>query len=241
MKSLKGQTAIITGAGSGLGKSIALKLAGEGVNLALIGRDITKLNETAEICSKQHITAVSYTCDITDPEQIKNAGTKITQDFNTVDILINNAGIAYNKKFIEHSEEEIKKSFDTNILGLVNFTHEILPGMIERKSGRIINIGSTLSLETWPNLTIYVATKYAVHGFTEGLRKEMEHEKTGVKVMGIYPGTMNTNIAYANNIPDPDWSWAMNPDDIADSVIFMLKQEDKVIINHLEARLVGDD
>ena len=179
-----------------------------------------------------------YSCDISKSDQVIDTVNKIKSDFGQIDILINNAGIGYNKKFIEHSIKEIHDSFAINVLGLMYMSHEIIPMM--KKASSIINIGSILSTETWPDWTVYESSKYAVLGLTEGLRKEMLVNKTGIRVMGFYPGGMNTNIAYANDIPYPDWSWAMNPDDVANSIIFMLQQNEGHCISHIEFRSEAD-
>ncbi|MEK9143860.1 MAG: SDR family oxidoreductase [Patescibacteria group bacterium] len=238
MQLLQGKVAIITGASFGLGKAIALKLAPEGAKLALVARTETELQKLKKETTQLGATCQYYLCDIRDAIAVEITVAKILKDFGTIDILINNAGVYYEEPTATMTVERIDAQFATNTLGTVYMTKYVLPTLTRRNSGQILNVVSIAGVETNGEWGIYAATKHAVTGFTESLRKELT--KTKIKVMAIYPEGMNTNIFHTAGYHQysPHEPWMMNPDDVADIVVFMLKRPDDISMGHVDIRKI---
>ncbi len=238
MPTLKGKVAIITGASFGLGKAIALKLAPEGAELALIARTETELQKVRKKAILLGASCQYYLCDVRDAATVEKTIAKVLKDFGTIDILINNAGVYYEEPTATMTDERIEAQFATNALGTVFMTKYVLPTLTHHNTGQIFNVISIAGVETNGEWGIYAGTKHAVEGFTESLRKELVETK--IKVMAIYPEIINTHIFQAAGYHQygPDESRMMNPDDIADIVVFMLKQPDDIAMGHVEIRKI---
>lgn len=190
--SLKGKVAVITGASKGLGKSIALSLAEAGADIAIISRDIAKLNEVAAEASQFGNKALCYKADITDESQVNNVATKIIEDFKTVHILVNNAGINLRKSITDFSLDEYRRVMDTNMTGAFLMCRALVPYMRVNGYGRIINLTSIMSHVGLPGRSIYAASKSALLGFTKALALELAQDK--ITVNGISPGPFLTEM-----------------------------------------------
>lgn len=238
MQSLQGKVTIITGASFGLGKAIALKLAQEGTKLALVARTETELLKVKQEAMQLGATSQYYLCDVCDAAVVETTVSRILKDFGTIDILINNAGVYYEEPTATMTVERIDAQFATNTLGTMYMTKYVLPTLTRSNSGQILNVVSIAGVETNGEWGIYAATKHAVTGFTESLRKELA--KTKIKVMAIYPEGMNTNIFHAAGYHQygSHESWMMNPADVADIVVFMLKRPDGIAMGHVEIRKI---
>lgn len=223
MISLKGQVIVITGGSEGLGKAIALKLGGEGAKIVLLARDQKKLEK---VCKEIGKTAEYYVCDIRDQSQVHSTFENIYKEHQRVDILINNAGVWYEGPIEEHSTEAIDNLFDTNVKGTIYTIQEVVGNMKQRKSGQILNVISTSGVEIDPGWPVYIATKYAVRGLTDSLKAALAG--TGIKVMGFYPGGMNTEIFNVSGFSKDDTSWMMKKEHVAEVVDFVLKQPDDI-------------
>lgn len=238
MPSLQGKVIVITGASFGLGKAIALKLAPEGTNLALIARNETELLKVKQKATQLGATCQYYLCDIRDAAAVEKTVAEILKYFGTIDILINNAGVYYEEPTATMTVERIDAQFATNTLGTVYMTKYVLPTLTHHNTGQIFNVVSIAGVETNGEWGIYAGTKHAVRGFTESLRKELV--KTKIKVMAIYPEGIDTHIFQAAGYHQygPHESWMMNPDDIADIVVFMLKRPNDIAMGHVEIRKI---
>lgn len=192
-KQLKDKNIVITGASSGIGEKVALMVAELGARPILLARSKDKL---AEICKKinQKTSAncIYFQLDVSDFEQVKVVFRKIHQEVDYIDILLNNAGFGVFDSFHEANFEDIEKMFEVNVLGLMACTKEVLPLMIERNTGYIINIASQAGKLATPKSSGYAATKHAVLGFTNSLR--MELAKTNIFVSAVNPGPIETNF-----------------------------------------------
>lgn len=239
MQKLKDKIVIITGASFGLGKAIALKLAPEGAKLALVARTETELQKVRKKAILLGASCQYYLCDVRDAASIEGTIAKVLKDFGTIDILINNAGVYYEESTATMTVERIDSQFGTNALGTVYMTKFVLPVLLEKNAGQIFNVVSEAGIEPNGEWSTYAATKYAVTGFTDSLRKELI--KTKIKVMAIYPESMDTHIFAAANYSQyaPHESWMMDPENIATIVLFMLKQPDNVVMGHVEIRKIG--
>ncbi len=180
---------IITGAGSGLGRNLALEYCDSQHTIILIGRTKSSLLKTKELINQTGNKAIYYICDISDSKSVQILCQNITSAFSVV-TLINNTGIGCFGELNTLSDSSIKQAIDTNIFGTISLTKYLLPHLKSMNHSSIINIISTAGLRGKPNETVYCATKFAIRGFTESLQKELEG--SNVKVTGVYMGGMDT-------------------------------------------------
>lgn len=185
---LKGKTAVITGASSGIGKATALEFARRGVNLVLAARRIGLLDGVAEECRTHGVTATSVPTDVTQRTDCD----RLIAAAGHVDILINNAGFATFDPIESADAADLQSMMDTNFFGTVNCTQAVLPQMLERGNGTIVNVASIAGLMGYARMGGYCATKFALVGFSEALRDEVIDR--GVRVALVCPGTTNTDF-----------------------------------------------
>lgn len=227
MKSLKGKKVFITGATSGIGKSCAYAFAKEGADVIINARRLNLLNEIAEdIRKKFGVKVFAFQLDVRNREEVINAVNSLPDEWKKIDILVNNAGLARGlNKFYEDNPDNWEEMIDTNIKGLLYVTHAVLPGMIERKFGHIINIGSIAGHEAYPKGAVYCATKHAVDAITRSLR--MDTIDKNILVSVIDPGLVETNFSRIRFDGDEERAknvykglTPLTGDDIAEAVIF---------------------
>lgn len=233
MKILKGKTAIITGAGKGLGKAMALALATEGVNLGLIGRttaDLEKLHK--ELTTLNPTIVVTYvTADIGNLSQVKSAVSEIINSLNTIDILINNAGILKVGGFLELPVEEWEQVFRINVLGTYYVIHEVLPLLLKQGKGDIINIASTAGLKGGAKMSAYGASKAAVINLTESLMQEVR--KSNIRVTTVNPSTIATEMTLNAQFTDGNEERVLQPEDLAFLVVNNLKLPQRAFVKEI--------
>lgn len=190
---VKGKHVIITGASSGIGEQLAWQLAEQGGIPILLARNESKLEFlTKKINTQLKADCYWYACDLSNPEEIERVFHRIQQDFEAVDALINNAGFGVFEYVEQASMESFTSMFDVNVLGLIQCVKEILPKMVERREGHIINIASQAGKIATPKSSGYAATKHAVLGFTNSLRMEVKNK--GVFVTAVNLGPVRTNF-----------------------------------------------
>lgn len=221
MGKLANKNIVITGASSGIGEKVALKVAQLGARPILIARSNDKLQEISEdIKRKTSVDCLYFCLDVSDLKQVKVVFRQIFEKVGTVDILLNNAGFGVFDSFLEANFEDIEKMFGVNVLGLMACTKEVLPSMVERNKGHIINIASQAGKLATPKSSGYSATKHAVLGFTNSLR--MELTKTAIFVSAVNPGPIETNFFsiadksgnYVKNVQ----KFMLNADNVADRI-----------------------
>jgi 3-oxoacyl-[acyl-carrier protein] reductase len=228
MQDIKGRNALITGAGKGIGKAVALALAAEGVNVALLARTENDLKQTAAEAKALGVKAVIVTADVADITSVNDAVAKVLLALGNIDVLINNAGVGVFGKFMELEPEEWERVIKVNLMGVYYATRAVLPGMIARESGDIINISSTAGLRGAATTSAYSASKFAVIGLTESLMQEVR--KHNIRVTALTPSTVATDMAKDLNLTDGDPDKVMQPEDVAELIVAQLKLNKRVFI-----------
>ena len=226
--SLKGKKAIITGAGRGIGRAIAIALAKEGVHLGLIARTEEGLQNVANEIGNDNITVSIATADVSSNEQVNNAIDNLKSSMGNIDILINNAGIAKFGNFLDLEVAEWEKIIQVNLMGMYYVTRAVLPTMIEQQSGDIINISSTAGQRGGPLTSAYSASKFGVLGLTESLA--MEVRKHNIRVTALTPSTVATDMAIEQNLLSGDEENVLQPEDLAELIVAQLKLNKRVFV-----------
>jgi NADP-dependent 3-hydroxy acid dehydrogenase YdfG len=227
---LKDQVAIVTGASRGIGKEIALKLANEGVKLALVGSSSDIGQAAADLKGKGFSNVLAIQADVSNEEDMNRVVQSTLDQFSKIDILVNNAGIGFFKLTEEVSLEEWKKVFEVNVQGVFLGAKSVLPHMKERKSGTIITISSDVGRYTIPNGAAYTATKYAVQGFSGSLAQEVRDY--GIRVGTVNPGMVDTYFANSTQgLPEKE-EW-LKVEDIANAVVYMASAPKHMVIDEI--------
>ncbi|PVY38718.1 3-ketoacyl-ACP reductase [Pontibacter virosus] len=228
MEKLTGKSALITGAGKGIGRAIAVALAKEGVNVGLLARTTSQLEEVAEEVMRLGVKASVATADVTDIESVNAAVKHIGSELGPIDILINNAGIAKFGKFLELDPADWENIIRVNLMGVYYMTRAVLPEMIERQTGDIINISSTAGQRGAPVTSAYSASKFAVIGLSESLMQEVR--KHNIRVSTLTPSTVATDMAIDLKLTDGNPDRVMQPEDFAELIVAQLKLNRRVFI-----------
>ena len=232
------QTAFITGATSGIGKATAEKLSDEGFQLVLCGRRQERLDELSIKLSKK-TDVVTLNFDVRDKDSIQEQIVSLPDKFKQIDVLINNAGNAHGLDPIQTgSIEDWDAMLDINVKGLLYVSKEIIPQMIERNNGFIINIGSTAGKEVYPNGNVYCASKHAVNAINKGMRIDLN--KHNIRVSAIHPGLVETEFSEVRFKGDSNRAEkvyqgykALQAEDIADIIHFVISRPYHVNIEDL--------
>lgn len=225
---LAGKTALVTGGNDGLGLEIVKHLIDKKSKAILVGKDSLKVADAVRELKSDLVTPV--VCDIRNEKQVAEEIGKL----EGVDILINCAGVIAYQPLESHDTSNIREIVETNLLGTIFVTRALLNKMKQKNSGIILNVSSTSGLPTGghANESVYMASKYGVAGFTDGLKKEVAAEKKKIKVIGFYPGGMDTQL-FAKSGVQKDTTKFMDPGEIAKIVIFILERPDTISIDHI--------
>lgn len=240
VSNLKDRIVFITGASSGIGKSCAVAFAREGARLILTARRTDRLQALAEELQSQFSTqALTISLDVTDRNSVFDAVRSLKDGWGEVDILVNNAGKALGlDKSYETRPEHLEGMFETNVKGLIHMTSAIVPGMVERNSGHIVNIGSTAGRWVYPGGTVYCASKHAVRALNEGLKMDLHGTK--VRVSSVDPGLVETEFSLVRFDGDADRADTvysdtnpLMPDDVAEAVLWCASRPPHVNISEI--------
>ncbi|OQQ30256.1 acetoin dehydrogenase [Prescottella equi] len=185
----------VTGAGSGIGRELALRLAQSGASLALADVDSAALDVTAETCRRIGADVATTALDVIDRTAVAAFATDTVGRFGGVDVIVNNAGVLFSGNVVDADYADLEHVVNVDFWGVVNGTKEFLPHILKSERGHIVNLSSAFGLMAAPGYSAYNAAKFAVRGFTESLRQEMESAGHRVKVTCVYPGGVRTPIA----------------------------------------------
>lgn len=227
------KTAIITGASGGIGEAIARKLATEKTNVVLVARSEDKLQTIAsEIRDESGVEALVVKTDVSKEAEVAAMVKRVKKQFGSIDIYVNNAGVMLSAAITDGKLVDWEKMIDVNIKGALYGLYQVIPSMIGKQSGHIINIASVSGLEVTKKSTVYSATKFAVRAISMGLEKELAH--TGVKVTNISPGMVDTSLTnrtMMNRKP-------LDAVNIANAVLYAVTQPSHVNVNEITVRPV---
>lgn len=235
-QSLNGKIAFITGAGRGIGRAIAEALAKEGVKVGLIARTEEQVKEVATNIVNNGGTAHFAVADVTVADEVNAAVTTLANAIGHADILINNAGMGGFGKLVEQDPITWKKIVDTSIFGTYHMTYAVLPQMIEKNEGDIINISSTNGLNGAATSTAYSAAKFGIIGLTESLAQEVR--RNNIRVSALAPSTVVTDLARDSGlIDDAKAERMMQPEDLAEVIVNQLTLPNRIYVK--QATILG--
>jgi NADP-dependent 3-hydroxy acid dehydrogenase YdfG len=236
MDRLKNKVAFITGASSGIGKSCARAFAAEGARLLMAARREERLEALA---AELEVESYAFELDVRDRQGVADAVAGLPSEWSAIDVLVNNAGLGLGlEKLYEGSIDDWEQMIDTNVKGLLYVTRAVVPGMVARGRGHVVNIGSTAGHETYPGGNVYCASKYAVDAITKGLR--MDLVDTAVRVSTVDPGMVETDFSVVRFHGDAERAkkvyqgiTPLTADDVADAVLYCVTRPPHVQINEI--------
>jgi len=233
---LDGKVVIITGAGRGVGRAISLRFAADGAKVVLAARSEKELNRVAaEIVNKDGI-AIAVPTDVTVETQVRDMVARTESELGPVDILVNNAGVMILRPIVETTLDEWHRVMNTNLLGAFLCSRAVLPSMMERRTGRIINIGSMAGRRGYPEQGVYCASKHGLYGLSKVLA--IEGQAYGIRVNVVSPGGALTELSkdlLATRSPSEAAEW-MTPEQVAEGVYYIATQDGPGMTDELVLR-----
>ena len=206
MKNFKNKVAVITGAGSGMGRYLAILLAKDGADVCICDVNEQTLSETLAMLRKFNVSVSSHILDVSDKEAIEALPQKVIDQHGKVDLVFNNAGVTAGSHFKDMKEDNWDWVMGINFNGVVNSTRAFIPRMINNSEAAIVNTSSIFGMVAVPGQTVYHATKFAVRGFTESLALEMKQTNPNLQIHCVHPGHIGTNIAATARMSDEDFN-----------------------------------
>lgn len=227
MSQIRGKTVLITGGSSGIGYLMGRLVLEKGAKRLIIwGRRRGALDDAVRDFRSSGFDAVAAQVDVADLAQVREAAKALVEGDRSIDILINNAGIVVGKNFSDHTHEDIDRTIRVNTLAPMHLTRALLPAMLERKSGHIVNIASASGLSPVPGISVYSGSKWAAIGWSESLRIEMERARSGVRVTTVAPYYIDTGMFADVQLPILP---ILKPEDVARAVVEAIKK-DKILV-----------
>jgi short-subunit dehydrogenase len=243
MREIRGKTALVTGASSGIGRAIALRLADEGATLFLIDIDEKGLADTAAESRARGVEVVTRRCNVAEPREVSAAVAEALSRWNGVDILVNNAGITYYGKIERMSADHWDRLMRVNLLSHIQFTRELLPSLLERREAHVLNVCSVLGLIGMPKVGAYCTSKFGMVGFSESLRNELGRQ--GLGVTALCPGFVRTNLftnapleAKVEQHKLPPKAICTTPERVANAAVQAIYRNRRLVVMEPFARLM---
>lgn len=233
---MENKIALVTGATSGIGWSTAIALAKLGFDIIATGRRSERLEDLKQELAKEKVKSYSLTFDVRNQNAVNKAIENLPADWKNIDLLVNNAGNAHGMDPIQHGDmADWEAMMDINVKGLLYVSKAIMPNMVARNSGTIVNIGSIAGKEVYPNGNVYCASKHAVDAITKGMRLDLNPH--GIRVIGVHPGLVETEFSLVRFKGDANRSkkvyegfQPLTPDDIADTIAFAVSRPAHVVL-----------
>ncbi|MEJ2367910.1 MAG: SDR family oxidoreductase [Acidobacteriota bacterium] len=236
--SLEGKVALVTGGSKGIGRSTALKFAKSGARLAIAATREDLLEGVRKECEAYGVDILAVACDLSERSGCEALVEKVLEHFGEIGILVNNAGVGYSGKIADSDPGEVEQMVKVNILGIYHVTRCVLPAMIAKGEGDIVNIGSVAGIKYSPNFAVYSATKFAVRAFSEALRNEVQEHN--IRLTVVHPGMTRTAFFESfskGGSPVPvDQGDILSPDHIAETIHFAVTRPDGVALNEVTVR-----
>jgi short-subunit dehydrogenase len=230
---MKRETAVVTGSSRGIGAGIALRLASEGYNVMLFGRDEKALQKVKGMVEEKNVEAEYFVGGVEDKKFVSESIGKIEEKYGLVNVLINNAGMGIFKNIVDAELEDFKMQVDANMYGIFNFSKAVLKKMIENKNGAIINIASLAGKNSFAGGAMYSGTKHAVLGFTRSMMLEVR--EFNIRCAAICPGSVSTEF-FSSHEAKPDFSKILTVDDVAECVMLILRLPLRALASEIDLR-----
>lgn len=205
MKTFKNKVAVITGAGSGMGRYLAVLLAKDGADVCICDVNEKTLSETSAMLRKFNVAVSSHILDVSDKEAIEALPQKVIDQHGKVDMVFNNAGVTAGSHFQDMKEDNWDWVMGINFDGVINSTRAFIPHLVNNSEAAIVNTSSIFGMVAVPGQSVYHATKFAVRGFTESLALEMKQTNPNLQIHCVHPGHIGTNIAATARMSDEDF------------------------------------
>lgn len=237
MSSFLGKNVLITGGANGIGKLIAEKaLQAEASNVIIWDIDRQQLDKIPLLYPNSGSKIHTYVIDLTQKQQVKSTAQKVLNDIGPVHILFNNAGIVIGKYFAEYTHEEIQQLIDLNVLGVMHTTRAFLPSMMEQREGHIVNVASAASLLGNPRMSVYTGSKWAVTGWSESLRLELESLNTNIYVTTVQPSYINTGMF--EGVKAPRLTPLLEPEYVVNKIIRAVRENKRMLREPFMVKLI---
>ncbi len=244
MKHLKGKRCLLTGAASGIGRALALQLAAEGVHLYLLDVDVPGLRAVVDECRQKGVVAVARQCDLSQPAQISAAIADLLSRWQFIDLLVNNAGVAYYGPTEKMTGPQWEWLMAINLLAPIRITRELLPTLLARHGTHILNVCSISGIAAGGRFTAYHTSKFGLTGFTESLRAE--YNRKGIGVTNLCPGPVSSNLYNravsgrhsGEPVPNPPAWLCATPEYVARRGIYGIKKNKRMVLVTPLARLL---
>ena len=240
---LDGKVALVTGSSAGIGRASALALAERGASVVVSARRQARLLELVGRIESGGGTALAHAADVSVLEDVRSLVDVALERFGQIDVLVNNAGLMPLSPMAEARIEDWKRMVDVNVTGVLNCIAAVLPGMIDRGSGHIVNVGSLAGRRPFPGGTVYAATKFAVRALSWGMHLELGAAH-GIRITDVQPGFVATELL--DGVPDAETraaferAWegrrTLEPEDVARAVVFAVTSPDHVSVSEVLVR-----
>lgn len=228
MSSFQGKNVLITGGANGIGRLLGIKALQEGAKqLVVWDIDEQAMSNLKDFCSEKNWNCQFYKLNLENSREIEPAARKVLDKVGCIDILFNNAGVVTGKFFQEHTSREIHRSLAINIEAAMLTTHAFLPAMLRQDSGHIVNISSASAHLGNPKMSVYAASKWAVSGWSDSLRLELQRAGSRIRITTVEPSYIKTGMF--EGVKAPIMTPLLEPEDIADKIIAAVKK-DKIVL-----------